>query len=75
VLLLEQVVKIEEQTLTEDYPSRLASQHELAGAYQANGQVKKAVLLLEQVVKIEDQTLTEDYPSRLAPQHALAGAY
>ncbi|OBT39283.1 hypothetical protein VE00_10598 [Pseudogymnoascus sp. WSF 3629] len=70
VELLEQVVKIKEATLAEDHPSRLASQHELAIAYQANGQVKEAVELLEQVVKIEEATLAEDHPSRLASQHA-----
>jgi hypothetical protein len=75
VSLLEQVVKIREQTLAEDHPSRLASQHALARAYQANGQVKEAVSLLEQVVKIWEQTLAEDHPSRLASQHTLAGAY
>jgi tetratricopeptide (TPR) repeat protein len=72
VALLEQVVRIREQTLAEDHPSRLASQHALAGAYEANGQVKEAVALLEQVVRIEEQTLAEDHPSRLASQHALA---
>ena len=66
ISLLGQVVQIREQTLAEDHPSRLASQHELAGAYQANGQVKEAVSLLEQVVQIREQTLAEDYPDRLA---------
>ena len=47
ISLLEQVVQIEEQTLAEDHPDRLASQHALAGAYRANGQVKEAVSLLE----------------------------
>jgi hypothetical protein len=47
----------------------------LAGAYQANGQVKEAVSLLEQVVKIRQQTLAEDHPDRLTSQHELAGAY
>jgi tetratricopeptide (TPR) repeat protein len=75
VSLLEQVVKIQEQTLAEDHPSRLASQHGLAIAYRANGQVKEAVSLLEQVVKIREQTLAEDHPSRLASQHTLATAY
>jgi tetratricopeptide (TPR) repeat protein len=56
VSLLEQVVKIREQTLTEDHPDRLASQHALAIAYEANGQVKEAVSPLEQVVKIEKLT-------------------
>ena len=60
--------------IAEDHPSRLASQHELAGAYQANGQVDEAVTLLEHVVKVKEK-LVEDHPSRLASQHKLAGAY
>lgn len=36
--------------------------HELAMAYRANGQVKKAVALLEQMVKIREQSLPEDHP-------------
>ena len=75
VSLLEQVVKIREQTLIEDHPSRLNSQHVLAIACQVNGQVKEAVTLLEQVVKIREQTLTEDHPDRLASQHELAIVY
>jgi tetratricopeptide (TPR) repeat protein len=66
---------IKERTLAEEHPSRLASQHELAGAYESNGQIKKAVALLEQVVAVDERTLAEDHPSRLASQHALAGAY
>jgi hypothetical protein len=58
------VVTIQERTLAEDHPSRLASQHELAMAYQSDGQIKKAVALLEQVV--ESRTLQEDNPDRLA---------
>jgi len=58
-----------------DDPSRLASQHALAGAYRADGQVKEAVKLLEQVVAIKGKVLAKDHPSRLASQHALAGAY
>ena len=48
--LLERVVKIREQSLAGDHPDRLASQHALAGVYEANGQVKGAVALLERVV-------------------------
>ncbi|KAI4166424.1 MAG: hypothetical protein LQ343_008060, partial [Gyalolechia ehrenbergii] len=47
VTLLKQVVQIRERTLAEEHPDRLASQHKLAIAYQANGQVKEAVTLLE----------------------------
>ena len=38
VKLLEEVVRIKGQTLAEDHPDRLASQHALAEAYRANGQ-------------------------------------
>ncbi|KAL4943463.1 hypothetical protein BDV06DRAFT_221210 [Aspergillus oleicola] len=58
----------------EEHPSRLASQHELAGAYQANGQIKQAVELLEHVVTVK-RTLAEEHPSRLASQHELARVY
>ena len=75
VFLLEQIMKIKEQSLAEDHPDRLTSQHELARAYRANGQVKEAVTLLEQVVKIREQSLAEDHPDRLASQHELARAY
>jgi tetratricopeptide (TPR) repeat protein len=75
VSLLEQVVKIWEQTLAEGHPYRLASQYMLARAYEANGQVKEAVSLLAQVIKIQEQTLAEDHPSRLASLHTLRGAY
>ncbi|WZH40899.1 uncharacterized protein QYS62_001837 [Fusarium acuminatum] len=75
VELLEHVVQIQETTLAEDHPSRLASQHALAGVYEANGQIKEAVKLLENVVQIQETTLAEDHPSRLASQHALAGVY
>ena len=68
------IVECRSRTSAEDNSSRLASQHELAGAYEANGQVDEAVELLEHVVKLEEK-LAEDHPSRLASQHALAGAY
>ncbi|MCJ1425649.1 hypothetical protein MMC29_003549, partial [Sticta canariensis] len=74
VHIFEEIVENRSQALAEDHPDRLASQHALAGAYQANGQVGDAVELLEHVVKIEEK-LAEDHPSRLASQHGLAGAY
>jgi tetratricopeptide (TPR) repeat protein len=73
--ILESVVAIEETTLAEDHPSRLASQHELARTYRANGQITEAIELLEHVVAIRETTLAEDHPSRLASQHELAGTY
>ena len=68
------IVKCRSRALAEDDSSRLASQHALASAYRANGQVDEAVELLEHVVKIR-QKLAEDHPSRLASQHELAIAY
>ncbi|KJZ71347.1 hypothetical protein HIM_09283 [Hirsutella minnesotensis 3608] len=73
--LLEHVVAVRERTLSEEHADRLASQHELASAYEVNGQVKEAVELLEHVVAVEGRTLSEEHPDRLASQHALASAY
>jgi tetratricopeptide (TPR) repeat protein len=75
VELLEHVVKIKETTLDEHHQSRLVSQHELASAYQANGQIKEATELLEHIVKICKTTLDECHPDLLASQHTLAMAY
>ena len=61
--------------LAEDDPDRLASQHALAGAYQANGQVKEAVTLLKQVVEVSKDSLVEDHLDVLTSQHELSGAY
>ena len=44
-------------------------------AYQANGQVTKAVELLEQVVAVPEKVLAEDHPDRLILQHALSVLY
>ena len=56
-----------------DHPSqrRLASQHELARAYQVPGQAPQEVELLEHVVKIQEATLAKDHPDRLVSERAL----
>ncbi|KAF2993768.1 hypothetical protein E8E13_002106 [Curvularia kusanoi] len=54
---------------------RLSSQHALAMAYQANGQVQKAVELLQHVVEVREKTLSPEHPDRLTSQHVLATAY
>lgn len=64
--ILEIVVAIEEETLTEADPSRLSSQHALAGIYQANGQVKESIKVLEYIVAIQKEVLAETHRSRLA---------
>jgi hypothetical protein len=69
VLWLRESCEWRDRNLAQDDANRLFSQHELAGAYQANGQVKEAVKLLERVVAIRTEVLAEDHPSRLASQH------
>jgi hypothetical protein len=64
-----------EKTMAEEHPSRLASQHALAGAYEADGQVQKAVALLEHVVAVEADSLRDDHPLRLVSVEALADMY
>jgi hypothetical protein len=49
----------------ENHPDQLASQHALAIAYQADGQVQKAVKLLEHVVAVKGRFLRNNHPSRL----------
>lgn len=74
VNVFRKIVECRSRALDEDGSSRLASQHELAGAYRANGQVGEAIELLKHVVKVQEK-LAEDHPYRLASQHTLAGAY
>jgi hypothetical protein len=53
VKLLEHVVAVRERVQAEGHPDRLNSQHGLARAYHADGQVGKAVELLELVAVTE----------------------
>ena len=53
VLWLQEFCEWRDKTLAVDHPSRLLSQHMLAMAYRANGQVKKAIKLQERVVAIQ----------------------
>ena len=43
VAMLERVVKTQEEMLDKTHPSRLASQHELASAYRADGRVNNGL--------------------------------
>lgn len=61
--------------LPENDSHRLLTEHVLAMAYQANGQIMKAVRLLEHVAKIRERVLAATHPDRLASQHELAIAY
>ena len=64
VSLLEEVVKIREQTLAEDHLSRLASQHELATIYWNLNRHNKAVHMMKHVVGIKSQALDEEHSDR-----------
>lgn len=66
---------VNEKVLVEDHPDRLASQHELAIAYRADGQVGKAVKLLEHVVAVKARVLRDGHPSRLVSQNPLTAIY
>ena len=71
VALLEHVVKVKETTLAETHPDRLASQHALALAYDANEQPQEALPLLKHVVAVECRVLSDNHPSRLISIRAL----
>jgi hypothetical protein len=65
VSLLEQVVKIKEQTLAEDYPSRLASQQVLATMYGNLNRRNAALQMMKHIVEIQGQVLDEIHPDRI----------
>ena len=64
VSLLEQVVKIREQTLAEDHPSRLASQQVLATVYWDYDRRNAALSITKRIVKIRRRVLDEHHPAR-----------
>ena len=66
------LVRLPEEVLAEYHPDRLASEHELASAYEADGQVKKAIRLLEHVVSMERSKFSELHPSRVVSEQMLA---
>jgi hypothetical protein len=71
VALLEHVVEVQETTLAETHPDRLASQHALALAYDASSQSEEALVLLDHVVAVESRVLGDNHPSRLVSIRAL----
>lgn len=69
-----EVVEGRSRAMDENHPDRLASQRELAIAYQRNGQIGQAMTLLKHIIKVEEK-LAEDHPKRLTSQYELATAY
>ena len=74
IMLLNRMIRLQEEKHPADHPDLLSRRHDLAVAYQDNGQSQEAITLLERVVK-DRETLKEDHPDRLHSQHGLAGAY
>jgi hypothetical protein len=66
---------VREKVLVEEHPQRLESQHVLAGAYQADGQVEKVVALMEHVIAVKARVFRDDYPSRLVSIEVLEDMY
>jgi hypothetical protein len=64
VSLLEQVVKISEQTLAEDHPDQLASQQVLTTFYWDFNRRNTALDITKRIVKIRRQVLDEHHPAR-----------
>lgn len=75
VLWLQESCKWRDINLPQSNIGRLTSQHELAIAYQANGQIKEAVKLLEHIVAIDSEVLAEDHPDRLLSERTLTAFY
>ncbi|POR33548.1 Putative Kinesin light chain [Tolypocladium paradoxum] len=69
---LEKVCRWRESHLPEDDNSLLASQHALARASRADGQIRRAVELLEHVVAVRERVLERNHPDLLSSQHVLA---
>ncbi len=59
VALFKKVFNIRATTLDENHPDRLASQHELAGAYIVNGQITEAAELLGRLQRIQVNLLDQ----------------
>ncbi|KAK2054861.1 hypothetical protein LY76DRAFT_465392, partial [Colletotrichum caudatum] len=74
IKLLEHVVECR-ATLDGGDTTRLASQYELAAAYQQDGRFKEAIEPLEHVVEVEATILDEEDPVLHASQHEFASAY
>lgn len=73
--ILEQVVRIDAETLMAEDPSRLSSEYQLATIYLKLGDVNEATRILEQVTRTRSKHLKPDNPSRLRSEHMLAVCY
>ncbi|MFN8083979.1 MAG: tetratricopeptide repeat protein [Dermatophilaceae bacterium] len=72
---LAEYVSIREQVLGPDHPDTLASRNNLAGAYQAAGDLGQAIPLYEATLTDIERVLGPDHPDTLASRNNLAYAY
>ncbi|KAM0255815.1 hypothetical protein ACHAQJ_005402 [Trichoderma viride] len=77
VKTIERVREIQQLSLNEYDTDRLATDQELARAYDANGQWKEAIAILENIRQILESRLkvNKDDPTRLTVLHLLGEAY
>jgi tetratricopeptide (TPR) repeat protein len=71
----ELLVADRERILGEDHPDTLRAQNELAAAYQAAGQLDRAITLNERTLAARERALGEDHPDTLTTRSNLAFAY
>ncbi|MEU3622492.1 tetratricopeptide repeat protein, partial [Amycolatopsis coloradensis] len=64
-----------ERVLGPDHPNTLTSRNNLAGAYQAAGDVGRAIPLYEAALADSERVLGPDHPNTLTSRNNLAGAY
>jgi tetratricopeptide (TPR) repeat protein len=64
-----------ERTLGPDHLDTVACRHNLAGAYEAGGDLKRAIPLYERALEDAERTLGETHPLTLAGRNNLADAH
>jgi tetratricopeptide (TPR) repeat protein len=69
------IILAAERVLGPDHPDTLTSRNNLAGAYEAVGDLTRAIALYEATLTDRERVLGPDHPDTLASRNNLAGAY
>ena len=72
---LQRALADRQRVLGQDHPDTLSSRNNLAGAYQAAGDLGRAIPLFEQVLADRQRVLGQDHPDTLTSRNNLAYAY
>ncbi|MER5940127.1 FxSxx-COOH system tetratricopeptide repeat protein [Streptomyces sp. NPDC001928] len=75
ITYLQSAEQIRHRVLGEEHPDTLTSRNNLAGAYQAVGDLRRAIPLYEQNLTDRVRLLGEEHPDTLTSRTYLAGAY